>query len=95
MPCPASYCPIVASGAWLICNPWPWMFVKILAVFVLVHGFLPEVCGFLPESLGLAWVGTAADVRIPLIESISWSVMRRVSAPGYMLSSMLALLFVK
>jgi hypothetical protein len=33
--------------------------------------------------------GDVADVCIPLIESLSWSVMRWVSAPGYMLSSML------
>jgi hypothetical protein len=31
-----------------------------------VHGFLPEACGFLPGSLGPAWVGAMADVRIPL-----------------------------
>jgi hypothetical protein len=39
-------------------------------------------------------MGGAADVRIPLIESLSKLVMRRVSTPGYMLSSMLASLFV-
>jgi hypothetical protein len=40
-------------------------------------------------------VGATADVHIPLIESLSGSVMRRVSAPGYMLSGMLALSFVR
>jgi hypothetical protein len=66
------------------------MLVKILAAFVPVHGFLPEACGFSPESLGPAWVGAAADVHIPLIDSLSQLVMRHVSTPGYMLLSMLA-----
>jgi hypothetical protein len=81
-------------GQWCVADMQP-LALDVCEDIRLVHGFLPDVCGFLPESLSLAWVGTAADVRIPLIESISWSVMRRVSAPGYMLSSMLALLFVK
>jgi hypothetical protein len=95
MPYLALSCPVVAGGAWLIRDPWLWMLVKILAAFVPDHGFLPEACGFLPWSLGPAWVGAKADVRIPLIGSISWSVMRRVSVPGYMLSGMLALSFVR
>jgi hypothetical protein len=36
-------------------------------------------------------VGAIVDVRIPLTESISRSVMRRVSTPRYMLSGMLVL----
>jgi hypothetical protein len=95
MPYLALSCPIVVGGAWLIRDPWPWMLVKILAAFVPVHGFLPEACGFLPGSLRLAWVGAATDVHIPLIESLPWSVMRRVSAPRYMLSGMLASSFVR
>jgi hypothetical protein len=95
MPCPILSSPVMAGGAWLICYPWPWILVKILAAFVPVHGFLPKVCGFLPGSLGLAWVGATTDVRIPLIESLLQSVMRRISAPRYMLSGMLALSFVR
>jgi hypothetical protein len=52
-------------------------------------------CGFLPRSLNPAWVGATADVRIPLIESLSFSVMRWVFSPRYMLSGMLASLFVR
>jgi hypothetical protein len=85
----------MAGGAWLIRDPWPWMLVKILAAFVPVHRFLPEACGILSGSLGPAWVGATIVVCIPLIESLSWSVMRRVSAPWYMLSSMLASSFVR
>jgi hypothetical protein len=95
MPCPALSYPIVVGGAWLIRDPWPWMLVKILAAFTPVHRFLPEACDFLPGSLNPAWVGAAADVRIPLIESLLRSVMRWVSAPGYMLSGMLDLSFVR
>jgi hypothetical protein len=83
MPYPALSCPIVVRGAWLIRDPWPWMLVRILVAFVPVHVFLLEACGFLPGSLSPTWVGAAANVCIPLIESLSWSVMRRVSAPGY------------
>jgi hypothetical protein len=54
----------------------------------------PKHVPFLSVSLVLVWMGGAADVRIPLIESLSKLVMRRVSTPGYMLSSMLASLFV-
>jgi hypothetical protein len=72
MPSPPLSCLIVAGGAWLIHDPWPWMLVKILAPFVPIHGFLPEVCGFLSGSLDPTWVGTAADVRRPLIKSLSW-----------------------
>jgi hypothetical protein len=95
MPCLALSCLVMAGGAWLIRDPWPWMLVKILAAFIPVHGFLPEACGFLPGSLGPAWVGATTDVRIPLIGSLTRSVMRRVSALGYMLSGMLVLLFVR
>jgi hypothetical protein len=70
MPWPALSCSVVVGGAWLIRDPWPWKLVKILAAFVLVHGFLPEACGFLPGSLGPAWVGAMDDVRTPLIESL-------------------------
>jgi hypothetical protein len=84
MPCPALSCPIVVDGAWLVCNPWPWMLVRILVAFVPVHGFLPEACGFLPGSLGPTWVEAMADVCIPLIKSLSQLVMRRVFALGYM-----------
>jgi hypothetical protein len=68
--------------------------VRILAAFVPVQGSLPEACGFLPGSFGPVFVGAAADVHIPLIESLSWSVIRRLSAPGYTLSGTLALSFV-
>jgi hypothetical protein len=85
----------VAGGAWLIHDPWPWMLVKILATFISVHRFLLEACGFLPGRLGPAWVGATTDLRIPMIKSLSQSVMRRVSAPGYMLSGMLASSFVR
>jgi hypothetical protein len=95
MPYPALSCLIVVSGVWLIHDPWHETLVKILASFIPVHGFLPEACGFLPGSLNPVWVGAVADVRIPLIGSSSRSVMKRVSAPGYMLSGMLVLLFVK
>jgi hypothetical protein len=71
------------------------MLVKILAAFVPVHGFVPEACGFLPGSLSPAWVGVMADVCIPMIKSLSRSVMTRVSAPGYMLLGMLASSFVR
>jgi hypothetical protein len=94
MPCPTLSCPVVVGGAWLIRDPWPWMLVRILVAFIPVHEFLPEACGFLLGSLSPAWVGGAADVRIPLIESLSRSVMRRVSAPEYTLSGTLALSFV-
>jgi hypothetical protein len=70
MPYPTLPCPTMAGGTWLICDPWPWMLVKISAAFIPVHGFLPQSSGFLPQSLGLAWVGATADVRIPLIESL-------------------------
>jgi hypothetical protein len=66
-----------------------------LRSWVLVHGFLPEACGFFPGSLSPTWVGAMADLRIPLIESLSRSVMRRVSAPEYMVSGMLASSFVR
>jgi hypothetical protein len=59
------------------------MLVKILAAFVDVHGFLPEASGFLPGSLSPAWVGATTDVHIPLIRSLSRSVMRWVSALGH------------
>jgi hypothetical protein len=95
MPYPALLCPIIAHGVWLICNPCSWMLVKILATFIHVHGFLPEACGFLPGSLGPAWVGAMADVRIPLIESLSQPLMRPVSTPGYMRSGMLDSSFVR
>jgi hypothetical protein len=71
MPCPALPCLIMAGGAWLIRDPSPWMLVKILAALEPVHGFLPEACGFLLGSLSPLWVGAVADVRIPLIESLS------------------------
>jgi hypothetical protein len=71
MPCRALPRLVVAGGAWLIRDPWPWMLVKILAAFVPINGFLPKACGLLLGSLGPAWVGTMADVRIPLIESLS------------------------
>jgi hypothetical protein len=90
MPCLALSFPIVANGACLIHDPWPWMLVKILAAFIPVFGFLPKACGFLSGILDPAWVGAVADVRIPLIESLSWSVMRWVFAPGCMLLGMLA-----
>jgi hypothetical protein len=67
MPCPALSYPIVAGGAWLIHDPWLWMLMKILAAFIPIHGFLLEECGFLPGSLGPAWVRAMTDVRIPLI----------------------------
>jgi hypothetical protein len=67
MPYLALSYPIVAGGAWLIHDPWLWMLVKILAAFIPIHGFLPEECGFLPGSLGPAWVRAMTDVRIPLI----------------------------
>jgi hypothetical protein len=86
MPCLMLSCPIVVGGTWLIRDPWPWMLVRILAAFVPVHGFLPEASGFLLGSFGPTWVGAMADVHIPLIESLSQSVMRWVSAPGYTLS---------
>jgi hypothetical protein len=89
------YYPVVAGSAWLIRDPWPWMLMKILVAFIPVYGFLTEACGFLPGSRDPAWVGAMADVCIPLIESLSWSVMRRVSTPSYMLSGMLALSFAK
>jgi hypothetical protein len=94
MPCPALSSPVVAGVTWLIHDHWPWMLVMILAAFIPVHGFLPKVCGFLLRNLSPAWVGAVADLRIPLIESLSRSVMRRVSAPGYILSGMLVVSFV-
>jgi hypothetical protein len=93
-PPPAMSCLVMAGGAWLIRDPWPWMLVRILAAFVPVHGFLLKACGFLLRSLGPTWVGAVADVRIPLIESLSRSVMRWIPAPGYTLPGMLALSFV-
>jgi hypothetical protein len=95
MPCPALSWPVVAGGAWLLRDPWPWMLVKILVAFIPVHGFIPEACSFLLGSHSPAWVGVVADECITLIESLLWSVMTRVSAPGYMLSSMLASSFVR
>jgi hypothetical protein len=95
MPCLPLPCPVVVGGAWLIRDPWPWMFVKIFAAFIPVHEFLREACGFLSGSLSPTWVGAATDVRIPLIEPLSRSVMRWLSAPGYMLSGMLASSFVR
>jgi hypothetical protein len=55
----------MVDGAWLIRDPWPWMFVKIFAAFVPVHGFLPEACGFLPGSLDPAWVGVQLMYTYP------------------------------
>jgi hypothetical protein len=95
MTCLALSCPVVAGGTWLIRDPWSWMLVKILAAFIPVHGFLLEACGFLPGSLSPAWVGATTDVRIPLIRPLTRSVIRWVSAPRYMLSGMLVLLFVR
>jgi hypothetical protein len=69
--------------------------VKISAAFITVFGFLLEACGFLSGSLSPTWVGDTTEVRIPLIKSLSWSMMRRVSVPRYMLSSMLALSIVR
>jgi hypothetical protein len=86
---------VMAGGVWLIRVAWPWMLVKILASFVPVHGFPPEACGFLPGGLDLAWVGSTADVRIPLIKLLLGLVMRQFSGPGYMLSGIVASLFVR
>jgi hypothetical protein len=58
MPYPALSCPIMGGGVWLIRDPWPWMLLKILAVFIPVHGFLPEACSFLLGSHDPVWVGT-------------------------------------
>jgi hypothetical protein len=95
MPCSALSCP--RRGWWHVADTRPLALdaVKILAALVPIHEFLPEACRVLLGSLGLAWVGAATDVRIPLIESLSQSVMRQVSAPGYMLLGMPALLFVR
>jgi hypothetical protein len=87
--------PIVVGGVWLMYDPCPWMLVKILAAFVPVHGFLLEASGFLTGILDPVWVGTVADVRIPLIGLLSRSMTRQVSTPGNMLLGMLALLFVR
>jgi hypothetical protein len=51
--------------------------VQILAAFVPVHGFLSEACGFLSGCHEPGWVGAATVVRIPLVESLSWLVVRR------------------
>jgi hypothetical protein len=95
MPYPALSYPVVAGGVWLIRVAWPWMLVKILAAFVPVHGFFLEACGFLPGSLSLAWVGSTADVCIPLVTLLLGLVMRQFSCPGYMLSGIVASLFVR
>jgi hypothetical protein len=51
MPCPALLCPIIAHGAWLICNPCSWMLVKILATFILFMDFYPKHVAFYQVAL--------------------------------------------
>jgi hypothetical protein len=59
----------------------PWIFTQSTRFFT----WEPQ------SSMGAA----VADVRIPLIKSLSWSVMRWLSTPWYMLSGMLASSFVR
>jgi hypothetical protein len=75
MPVLTLFCLVVVGGAWLIRDPRPWMLVQILSNFVPVHGFYPKHVAFLSVSLVPVWMGGAADVRIPLIESLSKSSM--------------------
>jgi hypothetical protein len=41
------------------------------------------------------WVAVVANLHIPLIESLSQSLMRHISAPRYMLSGMVGSSFVR
>jgi hypothetical protein len=85
----------MVGGALLVRYPQPWMLVEVLTAFVPVLRLLHGAYGLLPEG-HLPYAGSFMTyIRISLIELLSRSVMRRVSAPEYMLSGIRALVFVR
>jgi hypothetical protein len=77
----------MVSGVLLVRYIRPWMLVEVLTGFLPVHRLLHGACGLLLEG-HLPYVGSVmACIHIYRIELLSRSVMRRVPAPEYMLST--------